>query len=107
MNMEMFLLNTEDEAAVTPIHFINATNYIYINEDDNFIHKYCAQFYHQIIMKMYLMYQNTIQQNEEFFVTKTLFWIYYKMNKIVFNGRNHCYFLFSTTINFHHIWTYH
>ena len=29
---------------MTPIHFINATNYISMNDDDNFIHKYYAPF---------------------------------------------------------------
>ena len=40
----MFLLNTEEEADVTPIHYMNATNDISMNDDDNFIHKYYAPF---------------------------------------------------------------
>ena len=40
----MFLLNTEEEACVTSIHSINATNDISMNDDDNFIHKYYAPF---------------------------------------------------------------
>ena len=38
------LLNTEEEADVTYIHYINATNDICMNDDENFIHKYYAPF---------------------------------------------------------------
>ena len=34
-------------------------------------------FYHQRIMNIYILGHNMIQQNEEFVVIKTLFWIYY------------------------------
>ena len=71
------LFNTEEEADLTSINFINATNYVSMNGDDNFIYKYYAPFYHQRIMKMYLLYQNMIRQNNFFFVIRTLFWIYY------------------------------
>ena len=35
---------------------------------------------------------------------KILFFIYYQINQIFLNGRFICYFLFSTTINYHHTW---
>ena len=38
------LLNTEEEADLTPILSINATNDISMKDDDNFIHKYYAPF---------------------------------------------------------------
>ena len=38
------LLNTEEDADVTIINSINATNYISMNYDDNFINKYYAPF---------------------------------------------------------------
>ena len=34
-------------------------------------------FYRQITMKMYLQDQNMIHKNEEFVITKKLFWVYY------------------------------
>ena len=40
----MNLLNTYEEADVTSIHSINATNDISMNDDYNFIHKYYAPF---------------------------------------------------------------
>ena len=36
--------DTEEEADVTSIKSINATNNISMNDDDNFIHKYYAPF---------------------------------------------------------------
>ena len=71
------LLNTEEESNITSIQSINGNNYISMNDNENFIHKYYAPFYHQKIMKMYILYQNMIQQNEEYAVIKRLFWIYY------------------------------
>ena len=38
------LFNTEEEADSTSIHSINVTNDTTIKDDDNFIHKYYAQF---------------------------------------------------------------
>ena len=38
------LLNEEEEVDVTSIHYINETNYISMNDDENFIHKYYAPF---------------------------------------------------------------
>ena len=38
------LLNTDKEAGVTSIKYINGTNEIYIYDEDNFIHKYYAPF---------------------------------------------------------------
>ena len=38
------LLNTEEEADVTAIQYINVTNYIYMNDDGHFIHKYYTPF---------------------------------------------------------------
>ena len=38
------LLNIEEELDVTFIHYINESTDIYMNEDDNFIHKYYASF---------------------------------------------------------------
>ena len=38
------LLNTEEEADVTSIKYINANNYISINDDENFSHKYYSPF---------------------------------------------------------------
>ena len=38
------LLNNEQEADFTSIHSINATNNISMNDDENLIHKYNAQF---------------------------------------------------------------
>ena len=61
----------------TPIHSINATNDIYMNDDDNFIHKYYAPFFFQRIIQMYLMDHNMIQQNEQFVIIQILFWVYY------------------------------
>ena len=58
---------------VTSIHSINETNDISMNDDDNYIHKYYAPFYHQRIMNMYLIDQNIIQQNKEFIVIKHYF----------------------------------
>ena len=60
-------------------------------------------FYHQIIIKTHLLYQNMIQRNKQFVFIKTLFWIFYERNKIVLNVRYHCYFLFSTNRNYYHI----
>ena len=59
------LLNTEEEGYVTSMHSINATYDISISIDfyDNFILKYYAPFFCQIITKMYLLDQNMIQQN--------------------------------------------
>ena len=34
------LVNTEEEVDVASIHSINITNDIYMNDDDNYIHKY-------------------------------------------------------------------
>ena len=48
-----------------------------MNDDDNVIHNIMQHFDHQIIMNMYLLDQNTIQQNEDFVIIKTLFWIYH------------------------------
>ena len=69
------VLNIEEYYDVTKIHSINATNDKYINDDDNYMHKYYARVYHQIIMKMYLLDQNMTKQNEYFILIKTLFWI--------------------------------
>ena len=55
---------------MTSIHSINTTNDIDMNDNDNFIHKYYAPFYHQIIMEIYLLDQNMINQNEDFVVKK-------------------------------------
>ena len=43
-NNEINLFNAEEEADVTSIHYINATNDICINDDDNFIHKHYVPF---------------------------------------------------------------
>ena len=51
---ETNLLNIEEEADVTYIQSINGTNDISINNDEHFIHKYYALFYHQIIIRMYI-----------------------------------------------------
>ena len=40
----MNLVNTEEESDVTPIHYIKATNYISMNDDDTYINKYYSQF---------------------------------------------------------------
>ena len=64
------LPNTEEEADVTSIHYINATNEISINDDDNSIHKYYALLLSSGIMRMYRLYQNIIQQNKELIVIK-------------------------------------
>ena len=37
-----------------------------MNDGDNFTNKYYAPFYHKIIMHMYILEQNIIQQIEEF-----------------------------------------
>ena len=65
------MIHTEEEADVVFIHAINANNEISMN--------YCdyAPLHCQRTMKMYPQDQNMIQQNEEFVVRKTLFWIYY------------------------------
>ena len=39
------LLNTEEEADVASVYYINATTYIYMNYDDNFIDKYYTPFF--------------------------------------------------------------
>ena len=62
---------------VTSIHSINATNDISMNDDDKFIHQYYAPFFCQRTTKIYLLDQNMIQKNEQFFVIKNLFLIYY------------------------------
>ena len=41
----MNLLDTKEEADVTSIHFVNATNDISMNDDENFIHEYYAPFF--------------------------------------------------------------
>ena len=41
---EINLLNTEEEADVTSINYVNANNYISGNNEDNFIHKYYIPF---------------------------------------------------------------
>ena len=38
------ILNTEEEADFTPIHYINSNNDISMNYEDNFIHKCYAPF---------------------------------------------------------------
>ena len=38
------ILNTEEEADVTSIKSINVTNYIAMNDNENFIHKYYVLF---------------------------------------------------------------
>ena len=38
------LLNTKEEAGVTSIHYINGSNDISMNDDENFIRKYYTQF---------------------------------------------------------------
>ena len=38
------LLNTEEEVDVTSMHSITAPNYISMNDDEIFIHKYYAPF---------------------------------------------------------------
>ena len=55
-------------------------------------------------MRMYLLDQNMIHQEEVFAAIKKLFWIYYSINQRVLNGKYYCYFLFLTTRNCHHIW---
>ena len=70
------VLNIEEEADVTPVHSTDATNEISMNDDENYMHKYYAPFYHQRILKMYILNQNMIKQNEAFFVIKTLFRMY-------------------------------
>ena len=86
------VLNMEEEADVTCINYINETNDISMNDVKHFIHKYYAPFYRQRIMKVYHLYHNMIQKEEDFVVIKTLFWIYYSINQTVFNGRYYCYF---------------
>ena len=71
------LLNTEEEADVTSIYYINGTNYLSMNDDKHLSINIMHHFYHQIITKMYLLYHNMIQKNEEYVLIKTLFWIYY------------------------------
>ena len=38
------LLNTEEESNITSIQSINGNNYISMNDDENFIHKYYTPF---------------------------------------------------------------
>ena len=64
------LLNTEEEADVTYIQYINGTNGISTSDDKNFRSKGVTNFYHQKIMKIYLLDQNMIQQNEEYVLIK-------------------------------------
>ena len=74
-----------------------------MNNDDSFIHKYYAHFYHKIIMKMYFQNQVMIQKNKQFVIIKAIFWINYRRNERLMNGMYHCYYLFLTT---KHIITY-
>ena len=46
------LVNTEEEVDPTCIHSTNVNNYTSMNSDD-ISHKYYAQFYRQITMRMY------------------------------------------------------
>ena len=72
---EKNLLDTEEEADVTSINSINATNDVSINDDGNLSINIMHYFNHKIIMNMYLLDHNMIQKNEEFAVIKTSFWI--------------------------------
>ena len=60
---------------MTKITYINITH-----------HFYCKR-----TMKRYIQGQNMLQQNEEIVVIKISFWIYYEINKEVFNIRQHLF----------------
>ena len=62
------LFNTEEEAVFTSIQSNNGTNGIYINDDENVIHKYYAPVFQSKIMKMYVPDHNIIQCNEDYVV---------------------------------------
>ena len=76
MTMEK-LLNTEEEGDVPSIFYINKTNEISMHDDKNFIHKYYAPFFCQIIMNIYFLDHNMIQGNGYYFVIKKIFWFCY------------------------------
>ena len=44
-----------------------------MNDDNNYTHKYYAQFYHQITMMLYLQDHNILMLNEEFSTRKYYF----------------------------------
>ena len=50
------LVNKEEEADFTSIHYINANNDIYMNDDDNYIHKYFAPF---LLSKNHVLHAGT------------------------------------------------
>ena len=75
------LLNTEEEADVTSIQSINRSNDTSMHNDENLSINIMQRFNNKIIMNMYLLDQNMIQQNEEYVVIKTLFLIYYYINQ--------------------------
>ena len=62
---------------VTSIHSINVSIDIYMDDDENVIHKYYAPFLSSKNCKDLSSDHNTIEQNEEFVEIKTLFLIYY------------------------------
>ena len=69
------IVNTEEGADLTSIHYINEINVTSMNDNENYIHEYYAQFYYQRTVNMYFQQHNMIQQNEGFVGGKTLFWI--------------------------------
>ena len=64
------LINAEEEADVTSIHYINVTNDISMSYDDNLSINIIHHFYHRIIMKKYLLDHNMIHKNKEFVAKK-------------------------------------
>ena len=55
------VLNIEQEADITSIHSINEANGISMNDNENLSINIMHHFYHQRILKMYLLDQNMIQ----------------------------------------------
>ena len=77
ITMEKKLLNTEEEEYFTSINYINITNDISMNDDENFIHKYYTPFLssknHEDLLSgsFYDSAKRTVSCH------KKLFWIYY------------------------------
>ena len=80
----------------TSIQYINGTNDISMNDDENFIHKYYAPFLQSknnedlSSRSEYDSSKLRVRRNKNIF-------IYYKKNQRVLNGKYHCYFFINDT----------
>ena len=67
----------EEKAYVASIHYINATNGIFINDDDNYMHKYYAPYLSSKNNEDLSSGSEYDSAKRRVHRNKTLFWIYY------------------------------